>query len=589
MGTLGLTIYFVLALAIGAVFGVVRGMRRSIVRLMFLAGAALISFLVAKPVAALIGGNIPLDMGMSELFAQAPLLQAAAETLPVFLMAVVTLPVIFLVLQFITWIVFMIVRDKLVVRIFKGGLEGERLGGVGVGIVAGALCFGMIMAPGFALLDTLPASDAVDGAMYALVEQDVFSREDADAIIGAYSAHDCVVVKLYSEIGRAYLRGASKLSAEGETVYLMDELSTVASALETALEGGLLDVLAAEDTAAAIPAVLGDQTLVNDVLCDLFRSRIVCSMLPGVAASSIENLALGMSVPAVKADAIAAQVRESLKAAVADETTALETASVIATILPGVVDLIGGEDGLALESLDFNSVALVVTALQNSELNGVGTALLDMVLYGDAGENATVRNLIATLKTHYENGDDLRGFFGSAGALLAMVSSTGESGSKIVAHMHELINNLDATSAEMIVSALSEDALIDMGIPEKHSGTAHAVVESVITGLADLKDSENYEAEADAIAPVLEMLTGDVSELGTEQIVQLAESTASSEVLHNTVVTLSETEDVDIALKDKKLSRDVESALREKYKQSESEIERERYRDFAALLGLKLD
>ena len=589
MGTLTLVILFVLALAIGAVFGVVRGLRRTTVRLMFQVASALISFLVAKPVAALIGGNIPLDMGMDELFAASPVLQAAAETLPVFLLAVVTLPVVFLLLQFITWIVFMIVRDKLVVKIFGGGLDGERLGGVGVGIVAGALCFGMLMAPGFALLDTIPASDAVDDAMAILVEQDVFSDADAEMIVDAYSATDNVIVKLYSGIGRTDLRGASKFSAEGETVYLMDELNTVVSALETALEGGLPAVLAAEGDSDAIFALLGDQTLADAILSDLLRSRIICAVLPGVAESSVKDLALGMNVPADKADTIAAEVRDSLKTAVADEETALETASVIATILPGVVDMIGGEDGPALESLDFNSIAAVVTALQNSELNGVGAALLDMVLYGEAGENATVRNLIATLKTHYENGDDLTGFFGSAGALLAMVSSTGESGDKVVAHMHELINNLDATSAEMIVSALSEDALVDLGIPEEHTGTAHAVVESVITGLADLKDSENYEAEADAIVPVLEMLTGDVSELGSEEIVQLAESTASSEVLHNTVVTLSETEDVDLALEDKELSRDVESAIREKYEQSESEIERQRYRDFAALLGLKLD
>ena len=589
MGTLGMTILFVLALALGAVFGVLRGLRRTTVRLMFQVAAAIISFLVAKPVAALLGGYIPLDMGMGELFAASPLLQAAAQTLPVFLLAMVTLPVVFLLLQFITWIIFMIVRDKLVVKIFKGGLEGERLGGVGVGIVSGALCFGMLMAPGFALLDTLPSADAVDGAMTVLVEQDVFSNADAEMIVDAYSATDNVIVKLYSGIGRAYLRGASKFSAEGETICLMDELNTVTAAVETALEGGLSAVLAAEDDSDAIFALLGDQTLADALLSDLLRSRIVCGVLPAVAESSVKELALSMNVPADKAGAIAVQVRDSLKNAVADETTAMETASVIATVLPGLVNMISGEDGLTLESLDFNSIALVVTTLQNSELNGVGTALLDMMIYGGAGENATVRNLIATLKTHYENGDDLSGFFGSAGALLAMVSSAGESGDKVVANMHELINNLDATSAEMIVSALSEDALIDMGIPEEHSGTAHAVVESVITGLADLKDSENYEAEAEAIAPVLEMLTGDVSELGTEQIVQLAESTASSEVLHNTVVTLSETEDVDLALEDKELSSDVESALREKYEQSESEIERERYRAFAALLGLKLD
>lgn len=597
MGASALTILFVLALVIGAIFGLVRGLRKSTVRLMFLVPAAIISFLVAKPVAVLLCGGLPLGelltegLKSSELFAQSVLLLDAAATLPVFLLAVVTLPVVFLLLEFITWIVFLFVGKKLVTLIFKDGTALERPGGAGVGLVSGVLCFAVMMAPCLALLDTLPAQETVDGAMDALVEQNELSREDAEMIVDAYSATDSAIVKLFGGLGRPYLRSASKFTSDGESVYLTDELNTIMAAVETALEGGLPAALAAEGDTAALLAVLDDQEFTDALLSDLLRSRIVCSVLPGAAASSVKGLALGMDVPADKAETIAVVVRDTLSAAVADETAALETASVLASILPGVADIIAAADDLSgdLSKLDFDGIEAVVTALQQSKLNAVGAALLDMVIYGNAAENATVRDLVVTLKTHYEKGDDLSGILGSAGALLSLASSMSEGGDKMVKNVRELIDNLDETSADMIVSALTEETFTDMGVPEEYAGTAQTAFGTIITGLAGLENEETYEAEAEAIAPVLELLTSGVSELGTEEIVQLAESTASSEVLHNTVVTLSESEDVDIDLADTELGDDVESAIREKYEQSESESERERYRDFAALLGLKLD
>lgn len=597
MGASALTILFVLAIVIGAVFGLVRGLRKSTVRLMFLVPAALISFLVAKPLAVLLDGGLPLgelltdSLKSSQMFAQSALLQDAAETLPVFLLAVVTLPVVFLLLEFITWIVFLFVGKKLVTLIFKDGTALERPGGAGVGVVSGVLCFAVTMAPFLALLDTLPAQETVDRAMDAMVEQQELSREDAEMIVDAYSATDSFVVKLFGGLGRPYLRSASKFTSDGESVYLSDELNTIMAAMETALEGGLPEVIATEGDTAALLTLLDDEEFVNALLSDLLRSRIICSALRSVAASYVQELALDMNVPADKAGTIAATVRDALGTALANETVALETASVLADILPGVVDIITAADDLSgdLSKLDFGSIETVVTALQHSELNAVGTALLDMVLYGDAAENAAVYNLVAALKTHYANGDDLSGIFGSAGALLSLASSMSEGGDKMVKNVRELIDNLDETSADMIVSALSEETFTSMGVPEEYAGTAKTAFETIITGLAGLENEETYDAEAEAIAPVLELLTSDVSELGTEEIVQLADCTASSEVLHNTVVTLSESEDVDIDLSDTERGDDVESALREKYEQSESESERERYRDFAALLGLKLD
>ena len=62
MGTLILICLFVVTVLISAVIGLIRGLNKSVVRIMILAVAAALTFLVAGPITKLIAGSITVEV-----------------------------------------------------------------------------------------------------------------------------------------------------------------------------------------------------------------------------------------------------------------------------------------------------------------------------------------------------------------------------------------------------------------------------------------------------------------------------------------------------------------------------------------------
>jgi len=171
MGTLILTCLFVVTVLISAIIGLVRGLNKSVVRIMILAVAAALTFLIAGPTTKLIAGSITVEgLPLGELLLKnlggegalgailesTPVMRDVVRVLPAFALSVVVFPLVFLLLRFISWIVFLFVQKPLRKLIFKDNCSqaeeaakptrvrvGKRFAGMGVGIVAGILIFGM--------------------------------------------------------------------------------------------------------------------------------------------------------------------------------------------------------------------------------------------------------------------------------------------------------------------------------------------------------------------------------------------------------------------------------------------------------------
>ena len=141
MTTLGLTILFAVIVAFGALVGLCRGLNKSVIRLMTLVLAVLLTFLVAAPVTRAIAENVKIegltlgemvlesiagDAMIAGILNAAPLMKEAILVAPAFAMGIVVLPVVFLLLRFVTWIVFLCVQKPLRKVIFKDNCNNRQ-------------------------------------------------------------------------------------------------------------------------------------------------------------------------------------------------------------------------------------------------------------------------------------------------------------------------------------------------------------------------------------------------------------------------------------------------------------------------------
>ena len=116
MTTLGLTILFAVIVAFGALVGLCRGLNKSVIRLMTLVLAVLLTFLVAAPVTRAIAENVKIegltlgemviesiagDAMIAGILNAAPLMKEAILVAPAFVMGIVVLPVVFLLLRLV--------------------------------------------------------------------------------------------------------------------------------------------------------------------------------------------------------------------------------------------------------------------------------------------------------------------------------------------------------------------------------------------------------------------------------------------------------------------------------------------------------
>jgi len=244
-------------------------------------------------------------------------------------------------------------------------------------------------------------------------------------------------------------------------------------------------------------------------------------------------------------ETISASIFESVSVAVANDSKSKETASTLANVVSnfaGAVSEAIDENGqMDVAKLNFEKIANAVTTLQNSTLKEVGSSVLDIMIYGELGENEMISNAVIAVKESYDNGDNISGTINSAGALIVLgttMSDGSTAAENIVESFTTLVKNLDETTMKLLPSILSDETFAAIGVAEKYREIAYNAVESLLRELMALKETENYDNEVNAILAVYEILTGGNMK-DKEKLSELIGHALKSEVLLNTLNKLS--------------------------------------------------
>lgn len=331
---------FLFFVAISAFVGLVRGMNKSVIRLITLAVAMVLTFFASAIVTNVIAdklliegqtiGQLILNSISSEemivsFLESAPLLKEAILVAPAFAMAIVIFPVMFFLLSFISWIVFLCIQKPLRKRMFKEQFPktrqekkelkkqrkpflvrlGKRFAGLGIGAVTGALIFGMIIAPVLGLISVLPENDALYEVIDTMVDQDILDASSAQQIKDGIAVRDEAILTSYRLIGlslagRLYLASVSRIQYEGQKTNIPAEFDSVFSVAQVAIKGGLLKAVLDSENPKAIFTVLSNKQFVDELIGEMFGSRLFCAAIPEVMAIAMESIAISLQVPADK-------------------------------------------------------------------------------------------------------------------------------------------------------------------------------------------------------------------------------------------------------------------------------------------------
>ena len=258
----------------------------------------------------------------------APLLTEAILVAPAFAIAIVVFPVIFSLLNFISWIVFRCVQKPLCKLIFKETFPktkeekkaqkeqqkndkpflvrvGKRLAGFGIGAVIGALIFGMVLTPVLGVLSVLPENSALNEVIDTMVAQEILDASTAQKIKDGISVRDGAILKSYRLTGlplagKLYLSSVSKFEYEGQKTNIPAEFDSVFSVVQLAVEGGLLKAALDTEHPGKIFILLSNQEFVDALIGEMFNSKLFCAAIPEVMAMAMEGVALSLNVPADK-------------------------------------------------------------------------------------------------------------------------------------------------------------------------------------------------------------------------------------------------------------------------------------------------
>ncbi len=274
-------------------------------------------------------------------------------------------------------------------------------------------------------------------------------------------------------------------------------------------------------------------------------------------------------------DTIKASIRETVKNAVADDKNSQATASTLASVVSNFAGAVSSatdaEGNIDPLKLDFNKVANAITDLQNSPLKGVGSSVLDIVASSDAlGDNAMISGAIGAIKDGYNNGEEVGGAIGSAGALVGLVGSmNGEGGANEEAAVNSitsLINNLNPFTITLLEQILSDETLIEMGVPAEYTKPTFDVLTTLLTELMALQGSENYDKEVDAILSIYNLATKGGEGVAEDEAKKLINQAAQSDAIYNTIVSIGTSNPFGLELSENELAdfaEDIEEAYDE--------------------------
>jgi len=326
MTSLALTLLFVVIVVFSALVGFVRGFSKTVIRLITFALAVVATFFVSgaitntiaemaiiegKTVGQFVLESLSQEEMMARILASAPLLEEAILTAPSFLIGFVAFPVCFILLSFVSWILFLILSRPLRKLFFGEGKKAKvgiakRFAGFGVGAVTGVLVFAMLMAPVYGLISVLPEKSALEKVVDTLEEQGALDAETAEVIKGELTFVESPIYTVPTALGltstgKSYLDSVSKVERDGEETYLTDEFDTLFAVVETAIAGDLIDAFTkmAEDQ-NALYAVLSNEAFMQELIGDMFNSKLLRSAIPEVTAIALEATARMLGVPESK-------------------------------------------------------------------------------------------------------------------------------------------------------------------------------------------------------------------------------------------------------------------------------------------------
>jgi len=140
MTSLALTLLFVVIVVFSALVGFVRGFSKTVIRLITFALAVVATFFVSgaitntiaemaiiegKTVGQFVLESLSQEEMMARILASAPLLEEAILTAPSFLIGFVAFPVCFILLSFVSWILFLILSRPLRKLFFGEGKKAK--------------------------------------------------------------------------------------------------------------------------------------------------------------------------------------------------------------------------------------------------------------------------------------------------------------------------------------------------------------------------------------------------------------------------------------------------------------------------------
>ena len=480
---------FLLFVVIGALFGFLRGMNRSLIRLGAFFAAAVLTFFVSGLVTNALNeavviegqtlGQMLLDSIMSNevaarIFNASPLLQEAVLVLPAFAAAIVVFPVVFILLNFISWIVYCVIPKP----IFKR----KKLAGMGIGAVTGVLIFGMLFAPLFAVLNLLPENSALNEAIDSLVEQEVLEADVADIIKQELEARDKFVIKAYSLIGisaagRLYLSNVSKFEYGSHKTNIPDELAPVFSAAQVMVDGGLLKALLDSENPNAVFTVLADKAVVSELIGEMFKSQLLCSAVPEILAMAMEGLAMSINVPADK-EAVYNDMMDKIAEAIKNGNIDYDAIKEFEEAYPDLaIDYAPSEDGqtnviMTEEEYEAEIQKLVELTLKISKIINVAVADSTEAI-ADAIANMIVKNVQADVT---ENGASVSDFGSDAvkGAISKIAAESVDGTAAIVlAQMNDVEKfSTNVATVESITNSIRETVKNAMSDTSKVQETA---------------------------------------------------------------------------------------------------------------------
>lgn len=521
MITTGLLILFAATVAVSAVIGLIRGLNKSVIRMISLVLAAVLTFVIAGPVTKLVAQSIKIDgltlgemlleslLGMEtvgEIIQAAPLMQEAVLTMPAFFIAIPVFPVVFCLLSFVSWIVFLFVQKPLRRLIFREGRKeteekpapskgvriGKRFAGMGIGVVAGVLTFAMLVAPLLGLFSILPDADAMNKTMDALVEQEMLTNADAETVEELYAVTDSGLVKAYSAVGvsaagRAYLNSVSRIEAEGEKTCLGDEVDALLAVVQTAVEGGLVEALMNPEDEDALYVVLANPVFVNDLMQDMFQSRLLRSAAPELMSIAMKSVAQSMNVPTK--EVIYSSMMDSVALAVRNadiDYAGIEAYEKAHGITQTVIRLSAVSTGAESELMTEEEYQAEVQKL--GKLAQTISAIVNMAVAGDneAFADSVAEQLVMEIKTQAAaDGQALIENFDAAGVqkVLENLAADEEGTAQLLEQLKDPEKfETDMPTAETIAEAIRQSVQDALGDDDKAAETANALA-NIVSGL----------------------------------------------------------------------------------------------------------